>query len=438
MSNTGKSGSILKENFGEQKIGGIGFNSIEFYHKASAGDTIIDLSSLVTPTTELAGSGFSQPSPSDLLAANIKTKSTAFKLVNSQGQEMMPRIAYTIVDNSTIRLSNPALAGEIFHGIINNVTKNLIQLPETQTVVATGTLAEGATTFAVGASFRTDVNSLTQLGEVLVYRNGILMFRNVGNAVYSEGVDGNYQEVPIGNGFSNEIEFNIEGDVGGDAIHIVSPTRIIKDDGTLLQQVQTLQGVIDIMRDDLVDEFQVPSSRYAGFSSDVDLRAFNNRMLTMEKVLNITVQTTETQIIRYDGYTSKDGSNFVKFGTRQYNETGAGLDTSLLFSDDNTTQTRITAVKECYFDISSAYHATTTANSINIRRYNSSDVLQEGNNNEQNTGYHTTTISTVFKMNVGDYVVIYANKVPGSPTAENVWFQVLATLTTDAKIIDLI
>jgi len=290
MSNSGKTGSIRKENFSNQKIGAVGFQGIEFYHKASAGDTIIDLSALVTPTTELAGSGFSQPSPADLLAAGIKAKQSNFKLSNSQGQELMPRIAYTIVDNSTIRLADVALEGEIFHGVIDNVTKNLAQLPETQTIVATGTLAEDATTFAVGASFRTEVNPLEQLGEVLVYRNGILLFRNVSNAAADPGADGNYEEVPIGNGFSNEIEFNIAGDVGGEVIHIVSPTRMIKDDGTLLQQVQTLQGVVDIMRDDLANEFyEGDGSRYNGFASDVDLRAFNNRVLTLEKVLDIDV-----------------------------------------------------------------------------------------------------------------------------------------------------
>lgn len=296
MSNSGKNKSIRKENFSNQKIGAVGFESIEFYHKASAGDKTIDLASLVTPSTELAGEGFSQPSPSVLIGAGIFNKRSSLSLESTLKPKMMDRIAYTIRDNSTIVLKDVAEEGEIFHGTIHNVSKNLIRLPETQTIVATGTLAEGTSTFAVGANFRTNVNPTEQLGEVHVYRNGVLMFRNVSNAVAAEGEDGNYEEVPIGNGFSNEIKFNLDGDVGGEAIHIVSPTRIIKDDGTLLQQVQNVSGVVDIIREDLINEFQFSPNRYDGFSSDVDLKAFNNRVLNLEEILNEKFLNVEVMV----------------------------------------------------------------------------------------------------------------------------------------------
>ena len=142
-----------------------------------------------------------------------------------------------------------------------------------------------------------------------------------------------------------------------------------------------------------------------------------------------------TQIIRYDGFDSKTLSNFMKFSTRRYNKYGVGAsDSSVLFSDDNSgSVTRITALENCYFNVTAAGEHT-AANTISIHRYNSSNVLQESNKNEQNTGFNSAVTTALLRMDEGDYIEIFYNQPTTITDSESFWLQVLAT-PIEAKLL---
>ena len=134
-----------------------------------------------------------------------------------------------------------------------------------------------------------------------------------------------------------------------------------------------------------------------------------------------------SQIIRYDGFSSIT-SDYLKLTTRQYNKDANGGDTSLLFSDDNSgTFTKITAVQPCNFSVT-ANGEHSAANTIKIQRFNSSDVEQESNKNEQNTGYNSASTTAFFRMDAGDYIKVYYNVAsPVVTDAESFYLQVIGT-----------
>ena len=177
------------------------------------------------------------------------------------------------------------------------------------------------------------------------------------------------------------------------------------------------------------DRLQIRSSTGGTLSND------SNHYITIASMGDVTSEHVVTpmeagsQLIRYDGFTSIT-SNFLKLATRQFNKDSNGNDTSPLFEDDNTgTFTKITA-KERINIVATAGGEHSTANTVRIDRYNSSDVLQESNKNEQNTGFNSAVVTLTTQMEEGDYLKVFYNIASPTVTdAESFWLQVLATPT---------
>ena len=104
MSLIGKgSTSFKKQDVLEQKSIALGFRKLRFAHKATAGDSTINLASLVLPT-EMSANGFVNPSVSNITKANIMFYRNNLKLVSSLRGLLVDQLSYVISSNLTITL----------------------------------------------------------------------------------------------------------------------------------------------------------------------------------------------------------------------------------------------------------------------------------------------------------------------------------------------
>lgn len=300
MSITGKSTlSIKKQDLLGQKLGATGFRKITFAHKASAGETGINLSSLTTPT-ELSSAGFTQPSPTLLAAANLKFFRSNLTLISSVRGVLQDYLSYTVNSSTQINFTESfgtTLDGEIFIGVIDAVPRNDLVGVDSTSILATGTLAAGAVQFNVGSAFKVNANPSTQIGEIAVYIDGMIQFRNSGNAAADPGADGNYQEIDNGSGYGTLIEVNDVDAINDRAVMVVGTgISIIRPNGSLVQELELLAGQIDAMVPTLAALAGVSESTFQSAPTNADLKAFGDRVLTAETDIdNIEVLTSVLQ-----------------------------------------------------------------------------------------------------------------------------------------------
>lgn len=278
----------------DSKIGNVGYQATEFYHQANAGDTTINLMSMVLPS-QVSAEGFVNPSAETIASAKIKSNQGNLSLHTFRGQ-WMNRIDYSINSNSIITLKQPAQEGEIFHGVIQNIVKNHLQNPDLQQIVAVGTLAFGQTDFNVGKQFRVNTNPLSQIGELQVYRgnNLSLMLRNAFNSVASATADGNYQEVDSGSGWGSIIRFNEAGQIGGELVVVMSTGRLLeRPSNSLLQEIEVLAGQIDNVIPYVEELMDLPSGTLKSAPSNADLKAFGDKVISLDNKYNTTAKLSD-------------------------------------------------------------------------------------------------------------------------------------------------
>ena len=283
MSNNAKAvKSIRKTDLVSQKTPFVAFKAFSFAHEATAGQTVISLSALTVPTS-YASRGFVQPSASDLSAANLLLYRRNLRLQSTLRGVLMEYDAYDVTGSMTIRLNFPAEAGEIFIGVISDVSKTGVQVIDGQSLVSTGVLGANASDYVVGQSFALNKYSAKQVGDVLVFLDGQLMYRNVGNATASVSADGNYQEIDAGSGLSNTIRFNIVDPVNSRPITVLSNGMLAeRPEGSLRAEIETLAGQNDSIIETLAVVAGVPTTNFRSAPNSVDLQTFGQRLITME------------------------------------------------------------------------------------------------------------------------------------------------------------
>ena len=283
MSNNAKAvKSIRKTDLVSQKTPFVAFKAFSFAHEATAGQTVISLSALTVPTS-YASRGFVQPSASDLSAANLLLYRRNLRLQSTLRGVLMEYDAYDVTGSLTIRLNFPAEAGEIFVGVISDVSKTGLQVIDGQSLVSTGVLGANASDYVVGQSFALNKYSTKQVGDILVFLDGQLMYRNAGNATASVSADGNYQEIDAGSGLSNTIRFNIVDPVNARPITVLSNGMLAeRPEGSLRAEIETLAGQNDSIIETLAVVAGVPTTNFRSAPNSVDLQTFGQRVLTME------------------------------------------------------------------------------------------------------------------------------------------------------------
>lgn len=277
MSVTGKNAkSIRKQEFKESRNLAQGFQKLTFAHKASLGDTVINLGSLTTPT-EMSALGFTNPSSSRLTEAKLFQFKKNLTLVSSLRGTLMQDLSYRVNSNSSIKLEFTAEEGEIFTGVIDANPASGIKVVDAKVQKAVGDLADGDTDFPIG--FATS----TLREEIVVFRNGLIQKRNSNNS--STLLDGNYYLVDTGSGFGSVVRFNSAASGGPDSIIVTSLGNIIESPtDSSWAEIEKVQGQIDAMVPTLATLAGVPVTNFQATPNDVDLKAFGDRVLDLESL----------------------------------------------------------------------------------------------------------------------------------------------------------
>lgn len=274
--------SLRKQDLENQKIPAIGFVKTYFAHKASAGQTGINLSALSTPS-EMTANGFVNPTASQLAAAQLLFFQNNLKLVSSFRGVLQLDLSYTVATSTQINFVGfTALDGEIFTGTIDYNAMTGIKVVDATAQPATGVLAAAGTTFSLGQSFQTNKYSTAQVGACLVYLDGVLQFRNTGNS--SSTLDGNYYEVDNGSGSFSTITFNVADPVNARNV-IVVPNGLLSErpDGSMMAVIETVQGEMNNMAAYVAALAGQSTTTVLGAApSNVDLTSFGNRVVGLE------------------------------------------------------------------------------------------------------------------------------------------------------------
>lgn len=286
---TGKGAtSIKKQEVKESRIPAIGFNKIRFLHKLTAGATSISLTSLTAPSISEAPN-YSAPNVSQLTAVNLAQFPDNLELVSSSRGRLIRNMAFDIAGASTITLLYPADDGEILEGVIDPVAVTGNTIVDAKPLVASGVLTLGTTDFNVGEPFEVGKFPLTQHGSVLVFLDNQLMYRNTGNQAPGPSVEGDYYEVHAGAGLGTIIRFNTPDLVNDRNVSVISVAALAeRPNGSMMAFIENVSGKVDSMIPSLAALAEVDESTFGGVTN-VDLKAFGDRVLLLEGILNLSV-----------------------------------------------------------------------------------------------------------------------------------------------------
>ena len=306
MSLTGKNTlSLRKKDVQEQKSIAVGFKKLVFAHKATLADTGINLNSLVAPAAEMPA--HVNPSLSDLQAANLLFYKDNLTLVSSFRGLLIKDLAYRMTTNTNIQFIDfTAEDGEIFVGIIDGSAKTGQNIVDARPIVSTGLLTVGNTDYNVGTPFRVNEYPLTQSGEVIVFRNGVQQFRNVGNSPSGEG---NYYEVNAGGGLGVIIRFNNAAAGDDDSILVISNGLIAeRPDGSMMAAIENIAGQMDQVIPTVAALAGVPETDFQVAPNNVDLKAFGDRVLDHEERIEDLEEVVVLMASTINAFTSADGT----------------------------------------------------------------------------------------------------------------------------------
>jgi hypothetical protein len=248
-------------------------SDIKFAHQLNAGETTIPLDALVQPVQMPA---FVNPSAEKIAQANVKANASNLILVSSIKGTLMCDLSYKVISNTQINLEFAAEANEIITGQFRS-TRGTDDLLEGRLWSVSGTLSAGNTDFALGQSFNTNANPNYQIGEVVVFIDGVQQFRNVDNAAAAPAADGNYEEVDAG-GVFNLIRFN-QAFLSDVAVVVMPANYIVTTSDLALQpQLDALAGQIDQMIPTLAAVAGVPETEFQGQPNNVDLKSFGDKV----------------------------------------------------------------------------------------------------------------------------------------------------------------
>lgn len=284
--------SLRKTDLENSKPIAIGFKKIVFAHKATAGDTGINLLALITPP-EMSGTGFVQPTANELTAAQLLFYRKNLKLTSSSRGELMDFLSYSVASSTRINFNGfTAESGEIFIGVVDQQTITGIQVVDASPLVATGTLTSGTQDFNTGSAFQINKYPTTQIGNVIVYVDGVQQFRNTGNAVASPSADGNYQEIDNGSGLGSVIRFNTTEAYDRNISVVSNGLLVNKPSASRDQTLESLAGQIDAMIPDLALATGNPTTTYQASPNNVDIKTFGDNVQKLQRYRLISAAAT--------------------------------------------------------------------------------------------------------------------------------------------------
>lgn len=264
---------------------------IRFAHKFAGGEASFSLLNMTTPTSEMPG--FVNPSPSVIAGAGIAANSSALRLYISSGGRMIEFDSYKVLGTTIQFLGVLALSGmpanTVVYGEIAGVAANPIVVGDGRFIRKSYSLAVGATSCPLGLTYKVGVGlgNSDQIGDIMVFRNGVLQMRNVGNATAAVNADGNYQEIDAGNGYGTSITFNTPPVGQADAIMVQMGFQVASGQMQIWSELERLQGAIQALAVDAALGFGQPIGNYlSANATELERRAFGDLVTSYGTRLN--------------------------------------------------------------------------------------------------------------------------------------------------------
>lgn len=264
--------SIKKTQTPDSILPGVVYDDAIFMHKAIAGDTSINLTSLTTPPEAIAN-GFVQPSAGVLSQYNIYQNRNCVSVESSLSGKLQNYLAFKVSGTSTIQLLSPAADGEIFTISLRGSPRTGISMLDAQPYTKTVVLASGQTTVNLGANFVPNQMPGEQVGSVMVFANGILLKRNTSNS--SVVKDQDYYEV------GSTVVLNYP-------VFTATPVTVVSV-GALVERplqgqqalIESVQGQIDSIVQVLSAVSGLPTTTFQAAPNQVDLLNFGQNFQTL-------------------------------------------------------------------------------------------------------------------------------------------------------------
>lgn len=287
---TGKGSlSIKKQEVAQSRLPAVSFRKVRALHKCTLGQTIINLTSLTSPSVSEA-KNYSAPNPSLLASINAFEMQDNVTVKSSIRGELLQNVSFVVSGASTIELQFEAEENEILEITIDNVARTGATLVDARPLVVTGTLAAGETDFNVGEPFKVGEHPLAQHGAVMVMVDNQPMYRNTNNQAPGAGVTGDYYEVHAGGGLGTIIRFNVPDLVNDRTVSVISIGALVERPmSSQMALVEAVQGQIDAMIPTLAALAGVDETDFQAQPNNVDLKAFGDRVILLERILDLEV-----------------------------------------------------------------------------------------------------------------------------------------------------
>lgn len=262
--------------------------TLRFAHKFTGGETALSLGSLVMPS-EI--STWSNPSPSEIAAANLLLTSANLVIKSSTGAELFEGVDFVVTSNSGLSFINgySPLSGEIIVGRFNLPAANIL-VGDAKEYRKTVAVTAGQTIVSVGFEYKVNQNPTQQIGDVRVNLNGLSkLLRNVGNATAAPLADGNYEEYdPTNSGYSTAIRLN--NPIAADGFMIFEGgLALASSDVKVFGAIDRLGAIVTKLAEDASQGFHGDNdlTRYlTAMTSEVERKTFGD--LLLEQVTRIS------------------------------------------------------------------------------------------------------------------------------------------------------
>lgn len=319
--------SIRKSQQGNDLLPSVGFLNTVAKHKATLGQTVIDITSLTVPT-EATLLGFVQPSGPTLNAIDLQRFKNNVRLESTIRGIMDNPLSYRITGSKEITLSVGAFENEIFTIVVEARPRVGTTLVAAQPKVQSYTLPAGQTDIPVGP-YTINRNPGEDIGEFMVVIDRGIMYRNTDNMDPGLGIDGDYKEL------TGIVRMN-EADPDNDRkVNLVWVGALVDNpQDSQLAMIQTLGSQIDAMIPTLAALAGVDTTDFQAAPNDVDLAAFGADVITAQSDID-ALQTAVSFLQSYAnpeyalyenlaGTSINNSSTLIPFNTLRF-ESSSGL-----------------------------------------------------------------------------------------------------------------
>lgn len=273
--------SIRLKDVPGQRSGAIGFTKLFFAHESAGSVSTLDLTSLSAPTG-WGAKGFVQPSVNQLMSADVKFYRKNLTLKSSIHGVLSDYDDYVVTSPTLITFDYTLQAGEVITGVIDKAPMPGIIGVDNTARPMNYTLIAGQTVVPVGWPFEVNKFPTAQVGAVMVFVDGWLQMRCVGNTFSGAG---NYKEILAGTGLGNTIEFKAAFDEDRQIMVVPVMAASVAPSASLIAYLDSLNGAMQVMKEDLALATGNPLSRYDVSPSGVDLGAHGAKVVQLSSML---------------------------------------------------------------------------------------------------------------------------------------------------------